>query len=307
MLIPPHAPGGIFRETETHELSSGWQCPLASFLFPFFLQLVEVEVDVPDGMTIEEALSQHGPMVKVLLESPTGEDIEVPRGMNVATMVEAGLISSFDVEAASGEGSPAVGAGAGAGVGAGKTAPGVFDPAAVKGAEERSAKVSDLYAKVMANKAKAKAATPAKGAGSSPTTRNGYAGIGVKDEISGTNSWLSGVLSKGREEGLPAKKQTVHTDESSEHRSEAATRAGTGVSSASNQAKEDGEEMVGYDFILQDRGDKEGKVAKSARAMSRYVCPSEKASTVLPGFDTILLPNWSFRGRMFYCKHRRPM
>lgn len=237
------------------------------------LQLVEMEVDVPDGMTIEEALSEQGPMVKILWQSPTGEDIEIPKGMNVATMVEAGLIPPFDEEAASGEGFAEVGAGAGPGAGGAETAPGVFDPAAVKGEKERSTEVSELYAKVIANKAKAKADTQATAAVSSPATQNGYNGIGVKDEINGTNSWLSGVLGKGREESRPVEKQAVHAEKASEHRSKATPGAATGVTSATDQGQAEGEEeMVGYDFILQDRGDKEGEVAKSARALSRYVC-----------------------------------
>lgn len=281
-----------------------------SSLFPVFLQLVEMEVDVPDGMTVEEALSQQGPLVKVMWESPTGEDIEVPRGMNLATMMEAGLIPPVDEEAATGESFTAVGAGAGAGVG--ETAPGVFDPAAVKGAEERSAEVSELYAKVIANKAKAKAATGAKAAGSSPTTHNGYKGTAIKDEINGTNSWLSGVLGKGRVggESRPVEKQSVRADESNTHRSNAATGPGMGVASASASGQGGGEadgeeEMVGYDFILQDRGDTEGKIAKNARALSRCVFLPCGTPPKVPGsFDLFLIrvPKWYFQGSFFFVK-----
>ncbi|CAM9949017.1 unnamed protein product, partial [Hapterophycus canaliculatus] len=68
-------------------------------------ELVEMEVDIPEGMSVEdveEALGEQGPVMKVLWESPGGQDVEVPRGMNIATMVEAGLIPPVD-EGAVGE------------------------------------------------------------------------------------------------------------------------------------------------------------------------------------------------------------
>ena len=241
---------------------------LSPFRLRFFPQLVEMEVDVPDGMTIEEALEKQGPMVKVLWESPTGEDVEIPRGMNVASMMKAGLIPPFEPEADGEE----VLAARGTGTGVEGTPSGVFDPTAVKGAEERSTEVSQLYAKVMANKAKAKAAAG---------TQNGYNGGEVKESINGSNAWLSGILRKGQgsgsEGGTAVHKQTAKVDEARAHSGhapggKAAVGAGMGVAPKSDEGEaEGGEEMVGYDFILQDRGDKEGKVAKSARAVVRYV------------------------------------
>lgn len=241
-------------------------------------------MDIPEGMTVEEALDQQGPMMKVLWESPSGEDIEVPRGMNVASMVEAGLIAPFDQEIDGGEGLPSGVTGARAG--AGKPPSGVFDPAAVKGAQERSTEVSELYAKVMANKARAKAPSTA--------SQNGYNGSGVKGEINGSNAWLSGVLGKGQGRGQgsgssekpAARTMTARSGHQhgqggkSADEDEDADPAGMGVATASgegngnnedNENTDGGKEMVGYDFILKDRADTEGKVAQSARASVRYI------------------------------------
>lgn len=250
------------------------------FLFAAdFLQLVEMEVDIPEGMSVEEALGQQGPMMKVLWESPSGEDVEVPRGMNVASMVEAGLIAPFDQDIDGGEGLPTSVAGAGAG----KPAPGMFDPAAVKGAQERSTEVSELYAKVMANKAKAKAKAAA-AAGSPVDAQNGYNGSSVKGkgEINGSNAWLSGVLGKSQGKGSNEKpaveKLSTHSGHGYGHEGKSADAGvGKGVVAGSGEGEgngnaEGGEEMIGYDFILKDRDDKEGKVAQSARASIRHVC-----------------------------------
>lgn len=255
--------------------------PTCAFVLfrPSLAQLVEMEVDIPEGMSVEEALGQQGPVMKVLWESPSGEDVEVPRGMNIATMVEAGLIPPVDEGAVDGGGG---GAGeVGARAAARETAPsGVFDPAAVTGPGERSAEVSELYAKVMANKAKAKEEKPTEGPPS--TTQNGYNGNEVKAGAKGANSWLEGIMgmgpASGSGEGRPtqepaainAGKSSAHGN--SEHGSNAVAGAGAGVAAVSgNGAGGEAEEMVGYDFILQDRGDKEGKVARSARASSRCV------------------------------------
>ncbi len=223
-------------------------------------------MDVPDGMTIEEVLEEKGPMVKVLWESPTGEDIEIPRGMNVASMIKAGLIAPFEPEADDDE---VLAAGV-TGIGVEQTSPGVFDPTAVKGAEERSTEVSQLYAKVMANKAKAKAAV---------AKQNGYNGSEVKEGINGSNAWLSGILSRGQgsgsEGGAAVQEQTVKVGEARahsghEHGGKTAEGTGIGVAAGSDEGEaEGGQEMVGYDFILKDRDDKEGKAAKSARAVVR--------------------------------------
>lgn len=221
-------------------------------------------MDIPEGMTVEEALGQQGPMMKVVWQNPSGEDVDVPRGMNIASMLEAGLIAPFDQDFDGGEGLPAGVVGAGAG--AEKPPPGVFDPAAVKGAQERTTEVSELYAKVIANKAKAKA----EAAGSPASAQNGYNGIGVKGkgkgEINGSNAWLSGVLGKGRG-SASSEKPAV------EKLTTANSGQGMGVAAGAGEGSgnaEGGEEMVGYDFILKDRDDKEGKVAQSARASIRY-------------------------------------
>ena len=210
--------------------------------------MVEMEVDVPEGMTIEEALSQHGPIMKVLWENPAGEDVEVPRGMNLGTMVEAGLISPLGVE---GDNEEEVASGA---AGAGKPAPaGVFDPTAVRGAEERSAEVSDLYAKVIANKAKARAeAQRQRTEGVAPMLSGDFI---INEESSGgaeSGDGVTGVHSGHEQE--PSATIEMDTQAKSEP-------------TAEGEAKE----MVGYDFILQDRDDTEGKVAMSARAAIRCV------------------------------------
>lgn len=218
-------------------------------------------MDIPEGMTLDEALGQQGPVTKVVWESPSGEDIEVPRGMNVASMMEAGLIAPFDQEADGGEGLPLPAGGAPAG--AGKPVPGVFDPTAVKGAQERSTEVSELYANIMANKAKAKAT--AADSSAAAASQNGYNGSDAEAEINGSNAWLSGVLGKGQGSESSEKPASV---------GKSANAAGMGVVADSAEGKgsaEGGEEMVGYDFILKDRGDEEGKVAQSARESIRYV------------------------------------
>lgn len=218
-------------------------------------------MDIPEGMTVEEAVCQHGPMTKVLWESPSGEDIEVRRGMNVASMLEAGLIAPFDQESDDGEGLPARGGGAGSA--SVQPSRGVFDPAAVKGAQERTTEVSELYAKVIANKAKAKA----NAAGSSAATQNGYNGSDVTAEINGSNAWLSGVLGKGRGSGS---KEKPATQKPATAYGKTGDAAGMRVAADSAEGNaEGGEEMVGYDFILKDRDDKEGKVAQGARASIR--------------------------------------
>ena len=131
--------------------------------------MVSMEVDVPEGMSIEEALGHNGPIMKVLWENPAGEEVEVPRGMNLGTMVEAGLISPLGVGGDDDEGVASRGVAAAGAAGAAKQAgsSGVFDPTAVRGAEERSAEVSELYAKVIANKAKARAEAEGLGGGGS--------------------------------------------------------------------------------------------------------------------------------------------
>lgn len=226
-----------------------------------------MEVDIPEGMTVEEALGGQGPLMKVLLETPFGKDIEVPRGMNIASMLEAGLIAPSDLETDTdgGEGLPFLPK---TGAGAGKPAPGVFDPAAVKGAQERSTEVTELYAKIMANKANAKA----KAAGSSAAAQNGYNGSDVKGEVNGSNAWLSGVLGKGQGSGSNEKPavQKLTTAHHGHAGKSADSDSGEGEGKG-NAEGGGGEEMVGYDFILTDRGDKEGKVAQNARASIRYV------------------------------------
>ncbi|CBJ27273.1 glycine oxidase ThiO [Ectocarpus siliculosus] len=249
-------------------------------------ELVEMEVDIPDGMTIEEALAEQGPMMKVLLESPSGEEVEVPRGMNVAGMVEAGLIAP--VGEADDDGEDFFGEG-GAGARGWKVQEppaGTFDPSAVKGAEERSTEVSELYAKVMANKAKAKAKGVGGGEASktiSPaTTRNGHNGsnVKVKDGAKGANSWLGDILAMGHGSGGSKEKREVedaHSSSGDKVEGTAHVGAGAEVTSESEGAAGEAEEMVGYDFILKDRGDEEGKVARSARALARDAPEGQEA------------------------------
>lgn len=228
------------------------------------------------GGTIEEEMkSQESPIFKVFWESPSGEDIEVPRGMNLGTMVEAGLIPPMDVDGDDGE--TVAGGGGGAAVG-------VFDPAAVKGAEERSAEVSELYAKVMANKANARAASEAGAthdAANSTPTPNGH--VASKESGGGAkraNSWIGGIFGVG---GGSEIKETASTDEetgrddrpgahSGLEQQDMVTVGASGATVPESGGEEEVTEMVGYDFILQDRDDKEGKVARSARALSRWVC-----------------------------------
>ncbi|CAM9576728.1 unnamed protein product [Scytosiphon promiscuus] len=263
-----------------------WDAGAAEVAEMIGAELVEMEVDIPEGMSIEEALGQHGPVMKVMWESPSGEDVEVPRGMNLATMVEAGLIPPID-EGIVGQGDTRAGE-ARAGAVAEVTPSGVFDPAAVTAPGERSAEVSELYAKVMANKAnaKAKAAEDMKAVESPPASRrNGFNGSEVKAGMKGSNSWLEGILGMGPASGSgdsqPTQKRskidgsTSSAQESLARESNAPAGAGTGSAAASDAgvaggaAAGEAAEMVGYDFILQDRGDKEGQVAKSARASSR--------------------------------------
>lgn len=229
--------------------------------------MVEMEVDVPEGMSIEEALSQHGPIVKVLWENPNGEEIEVPRGMNLGTMVEAGLISPLGVEGDNEEGGASAGA-----AGAGKQAPaGVFDPTAVRGAEERSAEVSDLYAKVIANKAKARAEAEGQGAEGLATMLNGDTGSEGGSGATRAKSWLGDIFGIGESSdggGSGGGAAGVHSG----HEQEPSAAIEVDTQAKSEPAAEgEVKEMVGYDFILQDRDDTEGKVAMRARAASRYV------------------------------------
>lgn len=236
-------------------------------------------MDIPDGMTIEEALAQQGPMAKVWLESPSGEEVEVPRGMNVAGMVEAGLIAPVGGENDDEEGF-FVEEGAGARAWKVQETPaGTFDPSAVKGAEERSTEVSELYAKVMANKAKAKGigGEEASKTSSPATTRIGHNGSNVgnvKDVAKGANSWLGDILAMGQGSGGSKDNREVedaHSGSGDKVEGTAHVGAGTEVTSESEGAAAEAEEMVGYDFILKDRGDEEGKLARSARASTRCV------------------------------------
>ena len=223
--------------------------------------MVEMEVDVPEGMTIEEVLSQDGPIVKVLWENPAGEEVEVPRGMNLGTMVEAGLISRVGVEGDNEESAASAGA-----AGAGHQAPpvGVFDPTAVRGAEERSAEVSDLYAKVIANKARARAEAEGQGDQGLATMLNGDVGSEGGGDAKRGKSWLGDIFGIGESSGggeSGGGVAGVHSGHEQER--SAATSEAT--------AEGDVKEMVGYDFILQDRDDTEGEIAMSARAASRCV------------------------------------
>lgn len=249
--------------------------------------MVEMEIDVPEGMTIEEALSQQGPIMKVFWGGPDG-DVEVPKGMNLASMVEGGLIPPLKEEVDGEE--TTSGGGAGGREGVQQTAPGVFDPTAVKGPEERSTEVSDLYAKVMANKAKAKqeaerkelggsrGATPV--AKSSELSPNGFEDVEAEGKRKRKNSWLGDIFHIGGSNN--EKEKSVHEQDadgvppgaSSGHEKQQGAAIGTDAGTGSEPVGAgDGEpkEMVGYDFIMQDRNDKEGKVAKDARAASRCV------------------------------------
>lgn len=247
--------------------------------------MVEMEIDVPEGMTVEEALSQEGPIMKVVWEGPDG-DVEVPQGMNLASMVEAGIIPPLKDDA--GE-EVSMGGGGGVGrEGQKQTAPGVFDPTAVKGAEERSTEVSELYAKVMANKAKAREETERKGleqpggetpvAKSSELSPNGYRDVEAEGKGKRKNSWLGDFFHIGG--SSDSKTNSVHEQSadgdppgaSSDHNKQQGAALGTGMGTGSEPTGAgDGEpkEMVGYDFILQDRNDKEGKIAKESRTASR--------------------------------------
>lgn len=241
--------------------------------------MVEMEVDVPEGMTMEEALSQHGPIVKVLWENPDGEEVEVPRGMNLGTMVEAGLISPVGVEGDNEESAASAGA-----AGAGKQVPpaGVFDPTAVRGAEERSVEVSDLYAKVIANKAKARAEAEGQGAQGLATMLNGDVGSEGGGGATRAKSWLGDIFGieessgDGESGGGVAGVHSGHEQERSAAK-EVDTRA-TSEATAEGEVKE----MVGYDFILQDRDDTEGEIAMSARAASRCVFVNRRSYLVSP-------------------------
>ncbi|CAM9262078.1 unnamed protein product, partial [Ectocarpus fasciculatus] len=261
---------------------NSWDDGAAEFASMIGAELVEMEVDIPEGMTIEEALAHQGPISKVLLESPSGEEVEVPRGMNVADMVEAGLIAPVGEEDDVGEGF-FVEENAGARAWKVQETPaGTFDPSAVKGAEERTTEVSELYAKVMANKAKAKATGggEASKTNSPATTRNGHNGSNVKDGAKGANSWLGDILAMGQGSGGSKEKRGVKdADIGGADKVEGTGHVGAGaeVASESEGASGEAEEMVGYDFILKDRGDKEGQVARSARALARDAPEGQEA------------------------------
>lgn len=206
-----------------------------------------VEIDVPDDYDEEES-----PIIKVLWENPQGGDIEIPRGMNIATMVEAGMIPPVESGA---DGSPRENKEEGVGK---ETAPGIFDPAAVKGAKQRSTEVSELYAKVMANKAEAKAKSEAavnvvsgKAHAVSP---NGYGSDNGQEKSRGTqngNSLVGGISESGGGEQRKAK-------------------PGVASNESSGKGGEKGEGNSGYDSITQYRGDGETQVGKDHRQSIRY-------------------------------------
>lgn len=247
--------------------------------------MVEMEIDVPEGMTVEEALSQEGPIMKVIWEGPDG-DVEVPQGMNLASMVEAGMVTPLKEDAHE---EVSTGGGGRVGIeGQKQAAPGVFDPTAVKGAEERSTEVSELYAKVMANKAKAREEAGRKGlkqlgggttvAKSSELSPNGYEDVEAEGKGKRKNSWLGDIFHMGGSSDVKTKyvhEQNTDGDPpgaSSDHDKQQGAAIGTGMGTGSEPTgagDEEPKEMVGYDFILQDRNDKEGKVAKESRSASR--------------------------------------
>lgn len=145
--------------------------------------------------------------------------------MNIAAMVEAGMIPPLEDNDHDGEGNNAEMSG----TGQRQTAPGVFDPTAVKGKQERSTEMNEFYTKVMANKAK------------------------VSDSRDGTPT------SNQKESSILSHNGFTSTEEGRR----------TGVQSESEDVKE----MVGYDFILQDRDDKDGDAATKARASTRWEYP----------------------------------
>lgn len=213
---------------------------------------MEVDIDVPEGMTEEEYLAQQGPILKVFCKSPSGEDIEIPRGMNLGTMGEAGMIPPLEEDDYEEGGENAEMSG----TGQRQNARGVFDPTAVKGAQERSTEMNELYAKVIANKAK------------------------VSDSRDGTPT------SDQKESSMLSPNGFASTQtEGGSHLGEAQV---LGVQSESKSGGAgDVKEMVGYDFILQDRDDEEGDAARKARASTRcdYRIPcTVSASLAVRGF-----------------------
>ena len=251
-------------------------------------QIVEVDIDVPQGMTEEEFAAEQGPIMKVFWENPSGNDIEVPRGMNIGTMVEAGMIPPLDeqddVVESMGEGMPGKSTGHDT-----KTSPtpGVFDPTAVKGAKERSTEMNELYAKVIANKASkvrdsndgpptagqqgsrknAPSSAPFNGfvteesedAPEHPRSDRRVEGTGEPRSVLGTSAnWGD----KGDEEKQALGGQNASDDGA--HSGHGAAPPGTGTRTAGEN-----KEMVGYDFILRDPNDAEDDTARSARTTTR--------------------------------------
>lgn len=257
-------------------------------------------------MSLEQAQAMFGQesIMKVMWEGPDGTDIEIPRGMNVASMVEAGLIDPFDLD----DEDRAVPTGARAVTENRKqkkhdtTPRGVFDPTAVRGPEARSPEVSDLYAKVMANKAKARAEaessegsssgaeaavspTPKKSEGklagataaaasAASAAQNGY----VEDQSDeGTISYVGDTFRLGGDSLDEEEHATVAVSRESVAAGDAVNKIGreavhVHVEAEAQGSGEDGDgakEMVGYDFILQDKEDVEGEIAAKARASTR--------------------------------------
>lgn len=257
--------------------------------------MVEMDVDVPEGVSPEDFLSQSGPFMKVFVESPSGEDIEVPRGMNLASMVEEGLIQPFSEDRAVGDGADDTGRKTG--TSPQQNAPGVFNPAAVKGKEERNAEVDDLYTKVLANKARAKVQAGQVGIGEGARGGGDVGKPGVmpvnghvqdkSNSEAGKSSIgnIVGTLRASGEEQRAALMGEPSQDDNqsgrSGHQQERKLEVGADINGSSRASRpeetgggqgEEAEDMVGYDFIMQDRGDQEGQAAKSARTSTRCVC-----------------------------------
>lgn len=271
------------------------------FIISALVVLKIVEIDVPEGMSQEEAMkaamkAEEDPIVKVVWERPDGVEVEVPRGMNLATMVERGLIDPRDTELAHPEGGGAGESGNIRGTDAGgvmvsgseKPQRGVFDPLAVRGETERTPEVSELYAKVIANKEKNRVQRrPGSAVGGDALSNTAAAITDATD--SGSGAWgYGGARPTGAGDTRPDEVLNGFADVGGDERPASGSSSlpetiaqrvdgpsaggmeGESVDQRVPGGEGIGEEtMVGYDFILKDRGEGEAEKSADARASAR--------------------------------------
>lgn len=257
-----------------------------------------MEVSVPKGMTAEEAervfMTRDDPLFKIAWERPDGVEVDIPRGLNLASMLEKGLIDADDVMLAEGEGGEGAVSGEAGGRSEAVGAPaGVFDPSAVKGDTERTTEVSEIYAKMMANKARAKIQRQEEGEEEVEAVGALYGAEGSSSRDAESAPYSKAAAPNGfhgmveGDQGLPGSSWRVAGhDKSGDARGDAPTSgspreapSGKAGDSGTLQQRGEGatrpleeeEGMVGYDFILKDRGENEAEIAAEARATMRCV------------------------------------